>query len=109
MNKRKKTPFIVVIAYSSVITVVIWIIFDVYRALTVKPAPPVAPNILEPITPSLDVDALDRLQNKIYLEDTEIGDTSIVTPTPEATPIEEVGLPPEEEIVATDGGNLEGI
>lgn len=110
MTAKKKTPFIVYLGYMTVITVAIWIVFDVYRALTVKPAPPVSPSILNPLSPNLDLNALDRLQNKIYLEDTEIGDTVItIETTPEEEVINEELIATEEAVVATDEGNLEGI
>lgn len=76
MNKKNK-PFIVKLLILSIITIIIWIGFEVYRAFTVKPSPPVPPEILSPINPILDQQALDELQNRLNLDDSEIGDTLI--------------------------------
>jgi hypothetical protein len=79
MNKKKKLPFVVKLAILTTITVISWIAFEVYRVLTVKPAPPVPQEILAPISPELNSVLLDSLENKIFLTPEEIGDTTIQT------------------------------
>jgi len=96
-SEKKKIPFrIKFIIVSTVLTTVLWIGFDVYRALTTKPIPIVAPEILAPIDPTLDESLLNDLPNRVYLEDTpSIVRTNdalvepeevLPTPVPEASP-----------------------
>jgi len=98
MNKQKP-PRILTLAILTVVTVAVWIGFDVYRALTTKPAPPVPPEILAPIDPQLNINVLSTIVNRVYVEPKE-GTTQIVeslsegvistpvpTPVPTASPI----------------------
>lgn len=77
-SKKRKRPPIVNMLIMTVITIFIWIGFDVYRALTVKPAPEVSPAALSPLNPTLDSATLGELQNRVYLDDLTIGDTAIL-------------------------------
>lgn len=92
-REKRKLPGIVKMAILTVITVIAWIGFEVYRALTLEPPAVVSPKILEPIIPDLDSQSLNKLQKRIHLEESEIGDTTIET-------IE------EESIEATEEGEL---
>lgn len=80
MKSKKKKPFIFKLAVFTVITTFIWVGFDVYRAFTIKPAPSVSAEILNPIDPTLDLEALGRLQEKELLTEEEIGDTQVTNP-----------------------------
>lgn len=68
-SEKRRIPFrIKFIIVSTILTTVLWIGFDVYRALTTKPIPIVAPEILAPIDPTLDESLLNDLPNRVYLE-----------------------------------------
>jgi len=73
----KDSPPIVKLAILTLITVIIWITFDVYRALTIKPAPDVPEEILAKLDPSLDETALNQLQSRVYVADEQIRDNII--------------------------------
>lgn len=79
MRTQKKLPSLVTIAILTVITVTFWTGLEVYRALTIKPTPNVPANILAPVNPNLDAGALNKLQNRIDVPDSEIK-TVIVEP-----------------------------
>lgn len=79
MNPKKKTPAIVRILMFSAFTTFIWIGFEVYRALTIKPSPSVSIETLAPLSATLDSSTLNTLQNRLQLNDSEIGDTVIQT------------------------------
>ena len=91
--KKTKTPTLVTSAVLTLITVLFWAGFQVYRSLTVKPAPTVPSAILSPLDPTLDTASLDNIQSRIFLDDTQIGNnalqgTSVAatsTPIPVAT------------------------
>lgn len=97
--RKQRVPGIVTVAILTVITVVFWIILDVYRTLTVKPAPTVSEEILSPIDPDLDQTYLNRLQQRVFLNETEIG--TIEIQNPQETPVE-----PESTPEATSGGAI---
>lgn len=83
--KKLKTPTAVTTAVLTLITIFFWIAFEVYRSLTVKPTPPVPPEIIIALNPTLDSAALNKLQQRMHLSDTEIGNNTIPTSTPVAT------------------------
>jgi hypothetical protein len=92
--KRPKPPNLVTIAILTTITVIFWVFFTVYRAFTKHPSPEVPAPILEPLTPNLDKNALDKLQTRIFFEEGEFPQIPILTPTPEQLPsIELTGTP----------------
>ena len=93
---KKQTPPIVKISYFTAFTVVCWIGFEVYRALTIEPPPIVSEAVLAPVNPQLDSQALDRLQKRVYLDPSQIGVISVVTPG------EELAATPTPEPVATE-------
>lgn len=66
--KKRRRPFVVNFLILTVITTLIWVVFDVYRSFTTKPKPDVPSEILAPIDPTLDKDVLDNLSKKVYLE-----------------------------------------
>ena len=68
MQTSKGSPFLVKFAVLTVITTMVWVGFDVYRAFTQKPPPTVSAEILAPINPVLDATLLDKLTNRVYFE-----------------------------------------
>jgi hypothetical protein len=93
--KKIKTPNFVTIAVLTTITIVFWVLFGVYRVFTTEPSPDVPDDILEDVNPSLDTNALDALQSKLFFEEGQIGEIEFVstvsptetqTPTPTETP-----------------------
>lgn len=75
--KIANSPPIVKIAFFTLITVIVWISFDVYRAFTVEPSSGVPEEILKDLNPFLDVTTLNQLQNRIYIADEQIPDINI--------------------------------
>ena len=94
MNKKAKTPTIVVFAVLTAITTFIWIAFEVYQTISQEPAPTVAENITAQLDPTLDSETLSELTGRIHLEDSEILDTEfLTTPTPEPLELEPTPTP----------------
>lgn len=90
---KTKTPNIVPVLILTLITAITWIAFSIYRELTTKPAPVVPEAISEPLNPTLDKDALSKMDTKIFLDDSQIpvsifstSNSIIATPSPENTP-----------------------
>ena len=90
MNQKIKAPKIIIILALTLITIVFWAAFEIYRTFTTKPTPPVAQNILEPINPVLDADALSKIETRIHLDDSQIQNVAPVATiiaSPSATPV----------------------
>ena len=66
--KRPKPPSIVTIAIMTLITVVFWTFFSVYRIFTTESPTDVPEEVLKPINAQLDTEALNTLQERNYLE-----------------------------------------
>lgn len=87
--QNQKLPNLVTIAVLTVITIFFWIGLEVYRVLSTKPAPSVPEEILAPLNPELDTITLDKLEERVYLEPSETGQTQIkieIEATPAALP-----------------------
>jgi hypothetical protein len=74
--KKIPTPSPVVLGVITLITVVFWIAFGIIRIVTTTEEIDVPPEILAPLTPTLDTSIISSLENKIYLSETEIGNSN---------------------------------
>lgn len=81
MNK-KALPALVKLAILTVVTALVWVGFEVYRAFTVSPPLTVSDAVIQPLDPTLDINTLDGIVNKTWLDDSQIGDTVLTGPTP---------------------------
>jgi hypothetical protein len=94
---NKKMPSVVVLVVLTTITVVCWIGFSVYKALTTKPPVEVPQAVLNPIDPKLNDQYLERLPGRVYLDATgsttqitlpeDIQEAQQATPQPSTTPL----------------------
>jgi len=95
MNKKER-PFLVQIAILTAITTLVWIGFSVYKALTNTPEPTVSQEVLAPVDPTLNTEILESLDERLYLNDEEIGDTVLLDNSAPVA-IEEEAEPEENE------------
>ncbi|MEK7112802.1 MAG: hypothetical protein AAB875_05755 [Patescibacteria group bacterium] len=79
--KKSKTPKLVTLAILTAIVTAFWVFFSVYRVFTNEPPLNVPAEILEPISPTLDSDVIDKIQGRIFFSEGEIGITQIQSPT----------------------------
>lgn len=82
--KEPKIPSFVAILILSLITIVVWASLGVYRNLTTEQPVEVPDKIIEPLTPSLDDESLDEVNQRLFFEESEIANVTI-TAAPEAT------------------------
>ncbi len=87
--KKSRTPTPVITAVLTLITIVFWLGFEVFRTLTVKPEPTVPQPIVRPLDPTLDINTLQSIGQRAFLSDDQIGNVQPVVPTvaPTATPV----------------------
>ncbi len=84
--KKMKTPSLVTLAVLTTITILFWIFFSVYRIFASKPSTSVPPEILEPVTPTLDSATLEKITQGVYLSEGEIPQNIMTSPTASPTP-----------------------
>jgi len=67
--KKAKTPGLVTTAIITTITIFTWIVFSVYRAFSSVPPVNVPPEIIAPLSPELNREALAKLEGRLYFEE----------------------------------------
>lgn len=87
--KRTSTPTGITTAVLTLITVLLWAGFGVYRALTIAPEQTVPEDIIRPLDPKLDTNTLDTLQTRLSIDEKSIEATPgpTTTPIPTSTPL----------------------
>lgn len=91
--KKTKIPSLVTVAVFTTITVVCWIIFGTVRIFSHKPTlVNIPPELLAPVNPTLDKNAVDKIQKTFYFDkeqEFEVLPAPTASPTasPSATPI----------------------
>jgi len=83
--KTNKLPSLISILILTLITSVMWVSFNVYRALTTEAPAEVSPEILKALTPNLDTQTVGQIQSRLFLDDSQIPENIISVALPEAT------------------------
>ncbi|MFC1649406.1 hypothetical protein ACFL2C_01660 [Patescibacteria group bacterium] len=78
--KKSRQPGVVTLAILTALTVILWVFFSVYRALTEELPSQVSPEILEPVNPSLDLETLKKVREGLTFTDIETENISVSTP-----------------------------
>ncbi|MCH7640896.1 hypothetical protein IID22_01685 [Patescibacteria group bacterium] len=99
--RKPKPPRLVTIAILTTLTIILWIFFGVYRILTSKPPTVVPEDLLAPIDATLDKEALENIEARVFFEEDEIPETLEVTILTE--------IPTEEEITPSATPSAEPI
>ena len=102
MEEKKKLPPVVTTLILTALTSVFWIFFSVYRSLTDKPEPVVPAQILLPFNPKLDLETVDIIKTKNFLE--SIPETVIIT---DINSQENTITTEEEPITSSESASLE--
>ncbi len=98
--KKPKAPKLVTVAIFTTITIIFWVFISLYNIIMSTPDINVDPELLEPINPNLEKEALDRLEGRIFFEDGETNSPIIIRENTERSPSpeEEVLIPENEEV-----------
>lgn len=87
MPSKRKTPRLVTTSIITLITVINWIGFELYRIYTAKPDPIVPAEILASLNPILDEEVLNKLQERVYLEESQLPKIAVAQePNPTSIP-----------------------
>jgi hypothetical protein len=82
MNKQK-LPSIIPILILTLVTVVMWVSLDIYRAIKHPVEFTVPTEISQPLTPTLDQDAINQVESRTFLLDSQIPEI-VASPSPVA-------------------------
>lgn len=66
--KKKKLPELITILILTLIVVVFWMFFTVYRVFTNKPASVVEEKIIQPLNPNFDNQTMQEIQDRSFFE-----------------------------------------
>ncbi len=95
---KPKAPKLVTVAIFTTITVVFWVFMSLYNIITSKPPANVEPELLKPINPTLDQEALNRLEGRVFFEQGETSSPLIMYESPKPTPETESASQPIPEV-----------
>lgn len=91
---KTRAPRPVILAALTLVTIVFWIIFGIIRIIS-KPEDIEVPNeIIAPLNPTLDTATLDTVENRIHLDESQIGET-VIAPTAETQDLNAILTPTE--------------
>ncbi len=111
--RKPKAPRQVTVAVIITITIIFWVFFTVYRIFVTTPEVDVPDELLAPINPALDVAALENIESRVFVEESDIPETIVEINQAEPTPTQEtqidIEIVSEEEEIATDEGELEAL
>jgi hypothetical protein len=90
--KKNKLPSAISILVLTLITALVWVSLNIYRALTASPPPAVPQNVSQTLTPTLNQDAINKIESSTFLNDSQIpsvvtGQTATGTPVPTTLPV----------------------
>lgn len=80
--KKTKLPSLIPILILTLITVVMWVFLDIFRALKQTPELTVPTEISQPLSPALDQNSINQIESRIFLNDSQIPDNIIVNTSP---------------------------
>jgi hypothetical protein len=87
--QNRKLPNLISILVLTLITVVMWITLNIYRAIATTTTPSVPDEVSLPLTPDLDKDTVNSIGSKIFLDESQIPNTtfsSVQIPLPSTAP-----------------------
>lgn len=85
--KKTKLPNIVAILILTLITAVMWVSFSIYRAFAVKPNAEVPEEISKPLSPTLDIDTINTIESRLFIDDSQIPQNVVTGPIQTATTV----------------------
>lgn len=91
MKKLQFGKDALILSIMTLITVLIWIGFDVYRALTKTEIPQILQKQIAPLNPQIDRETIEKIKTKETISEEELEriPTPAIIPSPEATPASE--------------------
>ncbi len=112
MDQPKFGKNILIISIMTLITVFIWIGYEVYHAYTATTVPTVVRELIQPLNPSIDEAIIENIKEKYQIptEELEVVTQPLPSPSPEGEFEEEIEIEAETapSQTTTPSGSLEG-
>lgn len=102
MRKRKVNRDIAILSVLTLITVLTWIVFDVYKALHETTLPKILQEQMKPLEPRIDKKKIEKLKERLVISEKELEKIVI----PEVEEIASFVETPESTESATPSGEL---
>lgn len=74
---KNKLPTPITLLILTLFTAFVWVGLNIYRQIAVKPVSPVPEKILKPITPTLNTDAIEKIEAAVFVPDSDIPEINI--------------------------------
>jgi len=88
--KKNPLPKPITILVLTLLTTLVWVSLNVYRAVTIKPNASVPENISRSLDPTLNTQVIQKIESALFIPDSEIPQISVgggSLPVPTSTPI----------------------
>lgn len=81
--EKKQPPFFIIIASLTTLTAVLWIVVSVINTFKKDSvAPTIEESVLQELSPVIDSATLDKLEKRVFFEDSFINEKNILVPHP---------------------------
>lgn len=106
--KKNKLPNVISVLILTLITIIMWISFNVYWAVTGKPTPSVTQAISDPIDPTLDTDTINKIESSLYFDSSQIPQNVVTQTIVSATTIPTIAPGPTAAPIASASASPTG-
>jgi len=84
--QKTKLPNLITILVITLITIVMWIGFSIYRAITTPPEPSVSQTVSATLDPTLDTGTVSKIESNLFFSGSQIPQTTFsASPSPAAS------------------------
>jgi len=90
MEEYKFGKNMLILSVMTLITVIVWVSYEVYRAYTQTTVPQIIKELMTPLNPTIDEAVMETIKEKYQIPEEEL---NIITQPPIETEIEEEATP----------------
>ena len=78
--KKNKLPKPITILILTLLTSLVWVSLSIYRAVAIKPPAAVSEKISKSLNPTLNTEAIQKIESAIFFQDSDIPKINITSP-----------------------------
>lgn len=95
--KKTKLPGVITLLILTLITTVMWVGLNIYRAFSKLPEPEVPKEIIATMNPTLDTDTINRIESSLFFDENQVppltGGAPAATKAPTTLPLAPTASP----------------
>lgn len=99
-TEKQKTPSLVVIAGLTTLTALFWVAISIYMSIRKTEEIDIPKNVIKPVNPTLDREALSHLNDRFYVEKESLPDTLVKKTEEDSDTVEPTPTPTDENLKA---------